>query len=222
MTEPAPDAPLSVPDAIAHRRSVRHFAPTPVPDEVVERLLRLAVCAPSSWNLQPWRIVVVRDAATRERLAAACFHQPQVVEAPVVFVFAIEIGGWRGTIDDVVRTAVDEGAWSEPYVASYRKYAPSSQQSLGESLREYDTKDALIAATHLALAAESLGYGSCFMNGYSEEKVKAVIGAAERPDIGVSLVLPVGVPSDRGRNPGRLPLSRTAFVEGLDRPWPRA
>jgi len=223
MSDPtagSPASPLSVPDAIARRRSVRHFEPAPVPDDVVERLLRLATSAPSSWNLQPWRIVVVRDPEQRARLAAACYHQPQVREAPVVFVFAIEIGGWRAAIDDVIRIASDAGAWTPEYVTGYRKYATGSQEAIGESLREYDTKDALIAATHLALAAESFGLGSCFMNGYAEEQVKAVIGAEGRDDIGVSLVLPIGHPAQRGSDPGRLPLSRTVFADSLHTPWP--
>jgi len=39
----------------------------------------------------------------------------------------------------------------------------------------------MIAATHLVLAAESLGLSSCFLNGWIEDKVKAVIGAADHP-----------------------------------------
>ena len=54
--------PLSVPAAIEHRRSVRHFEPDPIADDVLQQLIELAVMAPRSWNLQPVRMVVVRDA----------------------------------------------------------------------------------------------------------------------------------------------------------------
>lgn len=50
------------------RRTVRHFAPDPVPDGVVENALRTAGTAPSGAHLQPWHFVVVRDAQTRRRL----------------------------------------------------------------------------------------------------------------------------------------------------------
>ena len=55
------DLPLSVPAAIEHRRSVRHFEPDPIPDDVLQQLVELSVMAPTSWNLQPVRMVVVRD-----------------------------------------------------------------------------------------------------------------------------------------------------------------
>ena len=187
--------PLSVPAAIAQRRSVRHFESDPISDAVLQQLIELAVMAPTSWNLQPVRMVVVRDPERRAKLAEACYHQPQVKEAPVSIVFAIEIGAWRQNMDEVIEIATRTGAWAPEYIENYRKFATGSQESLGEGLREYDTKDALITATHLALAAESLGLGSCFMNGYAEDKVKAVIGATDRDDIGVSLVMPIGTPS---------------------------
>jgi nitroreductase len=211
--------PLSVPAAIEQRRSVRHFEPDAISDELLQRLIELSVMAPTSWNLQPVRMIVVRDDEQRAKLAEACYHQPQVKEAPVSIVFAIEIGSWRTNFDEVVDIAVAAGAWTPEYVENYRKFATGSQESLGAALREYDTKDALIIATHLALAAESLGLGSCFMNGYAEDKVKAVIGAAERDDIGISLVMPIGTPAQRGGNPGRLPLSKTVFVGDLGTPW---
>jgi nitroreductase len=53
-------------DAIATRRSVRKFTAEPVSDADIERILRAAMAAPSAFNQQRWRFVVVRDP---ERLA---------------------------------------------------------------------------------------------------------------------------------------------------------
>ncbi|HEX6873520.1 MAG TPA: nitroreductase family protein [Micromonosporaceae bacterium] len=58
-------------DRMATRRSVRHFAPTPVPDEVIDAAIRAAATAPSGANLQPWRFVVVTDPERKRRLRAA-------------------------------------------------------------------------------------------------------------------------------------------------------
>jgi len=217
----SPESPLPTPAAIRRRRSHRHFKADGVPDTLLDELIALTVAAPSSWNLQPWRIVVVRDADRREQLTAACYHQPQVREAPVSFVFAISHGGWREHFDEVIEVATARDAWAAGYVEMMRKVASASQEGLGDGLREYNTKDALIAATHCALAAESLGLGSAFMNGYDENKVKTVIGAEGDDDIGVSLVMPIGYPADAGKDPGRLPLARTVFEDRLDRPWSR-
>ncbi|MBE0692085.1 MAG: nitroreductase [Aquamicrobium sp.] len=55
-----------VDEAIVSRRSVRAFLPTPVPDETVKDILRVASRAPSGTNMQPWKVYVV----TGERKAA--------------------------------------------------------------------------------------------------------------------------------------------------------
>jgi nitroreductase len=56
--------------AIAGRRSVRAFLPTPVPHALVERILDVAARAPSGTNMQPWRVRVLAGEA-KERLSAA-------------------------------------------------------------------------------------------------------------------------------------------------------
>jgi nitroreductase len=50
-------------DALATRRSVRAFLPTPIPRETVERILTLAARAPSGTNMQPWAVHVVAGTA---------------------------------------------------------------------------------------------------------------------------------------------------------------
>jgi nitroreductase len=57
-------------EAIASRRSVRAFLPTPVPRETIERILTAAARAPSGTNMQPWRVRVLTGAA-KERLSKA-------------------------------------------------------------------------------------------------------------------------------------------------------
>jgi len=51
-------------DPVLSRRSIRKYTGEPVPDDVVERLLRAAMAAPSAGNQQPWQFVVIRDRAT--------------------------------------------------------------------------------------------------------------------------------------------------------------
>ncbi|MEO8925190.1 MAG: nitroreductase family protein, partial [Caldimonas sp.] len=60
--------------AITTRRSIRAFVPTPVPREVVERILAVASRAPSGTNTQPWNVYVLTGEAKRDlsrRLVAA-------------------------------------------------------------------------------------------------------------------------------------------------------
>lgn len=58
-------------DRMVARRSVRDFADTPVPYEVVEQAIRAAASAPSGANLQPWRFVVMTDPDRKRRLREA-------------------------------------------------------------------------------------------------------------------------------------------------------
>jgi nitroreductase len=51
-------------DAAEHRRSIRSFDAKPIPEGDLRELLRLAGRAPSAFNAQPWRFVVVQDPAT--------------------------------------------------------------------------------------------------------------------------------------------------------------
>jgi nitroreductase len=57
-------------EAIASRRSIRAFLPTPVPQADVERLLDIAARAPSGTNMQPWRGYAVTGAPLRQLSAA--------------------------------------------------------------------------------------------------------------------------------------------------------
>ncbi|WP_405942269.1 nitroreductase family protein [Streptomyces sp. NBC_00207] len=56
---------------MGERRTVRHFSPDPVPDQVVRDAIACAATAPSGAHQQPWTFVVVKDPAVREQIRAA-------------------------------------------------------------------------------------------------------------------------------------------------------
>lgn len=77
---------------IEDRQSVRSFDTRyDVPPDVVERILRAAIQAPSAGNCQPWHFVVVRREQVRRRLARAAFDQDFIAQAPVVIVVCTEV-----------------------------------------------------------------------------------------------------------------------------------
>jgi len=61
---------LALYEAMRTLRAVRRLRPDPVPDDVLRRVLEAATWAPTGGNLQPWRIVVVRERARTTRLGA--------------------------------------------------------------------------------------------------------------------------------------------------------
>ena len=148
---------LTVPEAIRVRRTTKKFKSDPIPEATLQELIALTLAAPSSFNMQPWRIVVVDDPAQKAALAKACWNQPQITTAPVTFIFAVSIRGWEKTLEHTIKTASELGAWSEKTANYFRGSIPGFQDGLGDKQREYAIKDAIIAATHLALAAESHG-----------------------------------------------------------------
>ncbi|MPZ55967.1 MAG: nitroreductase family protein [Rhizobiales bacterium] len=76
MNETDPTVPpASLYSLLAGRRSVRRYRPDPVPADIVQRLVQAAAAAPSAHNRQPWRYVVVEDAATKAKLAQAMGRQ---------------------------------------------------------------------------------------------------------------------------------------------------
>ncbi len=206
---------LSVPEAIRVRRTTKRFKPDPIPEATLKEIIALTLAAPSSFNLQQWRIIVVDDPEQKAALAKVCWNQPQITTAPVTLIFAASIRGWEKTLDHTIKAASECGAWSEKTANYFRGSIPGFQDGLGERQREYAIKDAIIAATHCALAAESHGLNSCFMNGWSEEGVKEVIGAKDDPDIAIALLLPIGYGEASYIYAGRLPEEMTVFRNRL-------
>ena len=73
-------------DLIKKRRSIRKYTAEDVSEEQIRILLEAAMAAPSADNIQPWEFVVVKDTATRARLAETHPWSKMAAEAPVVFV----------------------------------------------------------------------------------------------------------------------------------------
>ena len=70
----SPETTAAVDAAIASRRSLRAFLPTPVPRQTVEDILAVAARAPSGVNTQPWKVTVLvgaaKDGLSKKILAA--------------------------------------------------------------------------------------------------------------------------------------------------------
>ncbi|MBW2313327.1 MAG: nitroreductase family protein [Deltaproteobacteria bacterium] len=61
---------MEIYDAMKTLRAVRRLRPDPIPDDVLRRVLEAATWAPTGGNVQPWRIVVVRDGEKKARLGS--------------------------------------------------------------------------------------------------------------------------------------------------------
>ena len=77
---------MEVFDAIQRRKSVRTYAPAPLPIELVEKILEAARLAPSAMNVQPWYFIVVTDPGKRKRISKSGRFAGFLKESPVVIV----------------------------------------------------------------------------------------------------------------------------------------
>ena len=206
---------LDVQTAILSRRSIKAFKSDPIDPDTLRQLIELVVAAPSSYNLQDWRIIVIQDEATKAELAKSAYDQQQILQAPVTFVFAADPNAWKGDLTPIYQEGLKRGVWTPEMVEYFKIAIPKFQMSLGDRTREYSLKNAMIAATHLVLAAEGLGLSTCFMNGWIEADVKKVIGAENEPDLAIAVVVPVGYEAESRGNPGRLPFAYNVFVDRI-------
>jgi len=77
-------------ELMEQHRSTRAYVDRPVPDEVLDAIVRAAWRAPTSFNAQEVSIVVVRDAEKRRRIAEIAGGQPWIVQAPVFLTVLID------------------------------------------------------------------------------------------------------------------------------------
>lgn len=209
-----------MPTAIVQRRQVRAFTPEPIPTDTLVTLLNLTLAAPSSWNLQDRSVVLVWEPAQKAKLAEAAFGQKQIIEAPATFVFVADAAKWKEDRTLVNESARTNEAWTDAFIRWFDAEMRAFQENLEThcKTREHAVKDAVIAATHLVLDAESLGLATSIMNGWDEAKVKEVIGIADQPHLSIALLVAVGHKAQTPGNPGRLPSNLVAFAERYGEP----
>jgi nitroreductase len=77
---------MEVFEAISKRKSIRAYKEQEVEEEKLTRVLEAIRLSPSASNRQEWKFIVVKNKATRKKLAAASYGQQFVGEAPVIIV----------------------------------------------------------------------------------------------------------------------------------------
>src|SRR6266436_2264496 len=97
-------------EVIKERRATPNFEDVPIHSADLEKIIRAGLEAPSSYNLQPWRFVVVRDREQKKKLRQAAFGQPKVEEASAVIVACGDPEGWKdGDLEEMLRISAEHG-----------------------------------------------------------------------------------------------------------------
>ena len=204
-------------EVLLTRRATRSFRPDAVPDEMLNAILRIGLQAPSGYNLQPWRFIVVRDETNRKRLMAAAFNQPKVGEAPVVLIAFAMKNQWKEWAEEVFREGAERGSGSR----DWKKYMDGALQFLGTIQPEvWVNRHTMIAFTSLMLLAESYGFDTAPMEGFDGAAVKREFGIPEEGEVVALLAIGRAQGEDKPYG-GRFELNRIVFTERYGQPWDR-
>jgi nitroreductase len=182
---------MNVTEAIEARRSVKHYDTNHVmPEADLAELIRLTKLAPSSFNMQNYRILVVRDPETRQQIRAVAWDQPQVTDASVLFIMCADLTAHLANPSDYWSHAPEEvqniiGPMIRPF------YEGNDRLIRDEAMRS-----AALAGMTLMLAAKDMGYDSCPMIGFDAAKVAELINLPENYTIG--FMIPVGKQAQPG------------------------
>ncbi len=137
----------SVIEAIKSRRSVRAYDAKPVPKELVRAVIEAGNEAPSAMNSQPWRFVVVEDAAAKKQLLAAALPKAKAITEKVK------------DIDPERYEAIKKRYAELPDPVYYS--APVIVFVIGNGM--YAAHSCPLACENMMLAAHALGLASCWV-----------------------------------------------------------
>lgn len=192
-------------EAITARRAVKHYDPNfTIPDKEITQLLEHAILAPTSFNIQHWRIINVTDKALRAQLREAAWDQAQVTEASHLFVLCGDVQAWQKS---------PERYWREAPKAAQDMLVPMikpSYEGKPELQRDEAMRSIGILAQTVMLGAKAMGYDSCPMIGFDGDAVAKLIKLPEDHAIGMILVIGKAV-KPAWPKPGQLALGDVVF-----------
>lgn len=203
-------------EVLLDRRATINFTDEEVPEEYLRAILQLGAQAPSGYNLQPWRFVVVRDAENRTRLQQVAYNQPKVAEAPVVIICLGMKEEWIERAGEVFDEGARRGLGNPATVEQAKNGAIQFISS--HSLPVWVNRHVMIAVTTIMLAAESYGFDTAPMEGFDAAGIKREFAIPDEAEVVALLAIGRGVQPDKAY-PGRFELERIVYSERYGTPW---
>lgn len=194
-------------ESIYGRRSVKHFDPEHrLTADEERKLLEAAIQSPTSFNIQHWRFVLIKDAELRKQVRAVGNDQAQMTDASLLVLMTADVKAWskeparywRDAPKDVAELLVN---WMGPFHEG-REWLQrdEAQRSIGMAMQT------------LMLAAKAMGYESCPMIGFDLEKVGELVGLPEDHVIGPMVAIGRGT-KEAWPKPGQLGLDEVVVTD---------
>lgn len=169
--------------ALNWRYATKAFDPArKIPDFVWKTLQDTLILSPSSFGLQPYRFLVVKDPEVRAKLKPHSWNQPQVVDASHYVVFAGRTGITEAEIDRFLDRVVEVRKTPRESLEGYRGMMYGSLLSPGAETRipHWATNQAYIALGNLMTAAALLGVDTCAIEGFAPAEYDEILGLKEQ------------------------------------------
>lgn len=145
---------MDIKTAIEKRRSIRKYQVKEIPDSLIRELVEAARLAPSAYNAQPSRFVILKSKSIKEKLKKeGVFKQPFVYEAPVIIVCS-----------------------ADPEVYPKEKLEPPYSRPREIAGEVGAVRDLSISTQNLVLRATDLGLGTCYVGLVKRDEIKEILG----------------------------------------------
>ena len=194
-------------DAITKRRSIKNYDPDHnITEGEINKLMSLAVLSPTSFNMQNWRFVLVKDPEKRKEIRAASWDQLHVTDASLLIVLCADLKSWKENPRQYWVNAPKE---AQDFLVSAMGpfYEGKDQLQRDEAMRSCG-----IAAQTIMLAAKAMGYDSNPMIGFDPDKVAEIISLPENHLISMMIVVGKQAKPAMPRG-GQLPLEKVVFTD---------
>ncbi len=196
-------------EAIRSRRAVKHYDPEHRLSADEERqLFELAMQAPTAFNIQHWRFVLVKDMEIRAKIRAVAWDQSQVTDASLLIVLCADLKAWEKDATRYWKNAPKEVQdILVPAIGPY--YSENDRVQRDEAMRSCG-----IAGQTIMLAAKAMGLDSCPMDGFDFDAVGKILNLPD--DHCITFMIAVG----KGKKqpwpkPGQLPYDEVVVENGF-------
>lgn len=164
--------------AMAFRHACKAFdAEKQIPAEQFESILEVARTSPSSFGMEPWRLIVVRKANLRKALKSACWNQSQITDCSELVILTTDNDTVRSGTAYVRKMFERRGLPSDAvdiYMGVYKNYLEPIE--CDEVLLEnWTAKQCYIALANMMTYAATLEIDSCPIEGFDKEEVEAIL-----------------------------------------------
>lgn len=164
-------------DALNWRYATRKFAKKTIPTGEWNALEQSLILAPSSIGLQPWKFLVVTDAAVKERLMAAAWHQVQVVECSHFVVFAVRRNLGADHVERHIRRMAEVRGVTVESLDKFRTMVVGNLDKARSEgrLDTWQSHQLYIALGEFIASAAVLGVDTCPMEGFEPAKFDEIL-----------------------------------------------